>query len=89
MIPNQDVSCGYESSQKVGSPDFLTELHPKLTDLLGLKYELEQRMKQVNCNDERVVKKWKEQNNVKNGAFNTVPKFMLLQKMKCWGEAPK
>eukprot|EP00957_Ditylum_brightwellii_P091526 6969617-Ditylum_brightwellii.AAC.2 len=44
-------------TKQVGSPGFLTELHLKLMDLMALKFELEQRMKQVDCNDKRIVKK--------------------------------
>eukprot|EP00957_Ditylum_brightwellii_P047469 3605020-Ditylum_brightwellii.AAC.2 len=46
-------------------------------------------MKQVNCEDERTVKKWKEQNNSTKEALNKIPKSALLQRMRCWGEAPK
>eukprot|EP00957_Ditylum_brightwellii_P088911 6770548-Ditylum_brightwellii.AAC.2 len=76
-------------TRRVGSLDFITELHPKLTDLAALAFELEQRMRQVDCNNEHVIKKWKERNNIKNEAFNTIPKFVLLKRMKCWGEIPR
>eukprot|EP00957_Ditylum_brightwellii_P112981 8615402-Ditylum_brightwellii.AAC.1 len=39
-------------TKKVGSLGFITELHPKLTNLDALKFEMEQKMMNVDCNNE-------------------------------------
>eukprot|EP00957_Ditylum_brightwellii_P101489 7734098-Ditylum_brightwellii.AAC.1 len=46
-------------TKKVGSPGFITELHPKLTNLDALKFDMERKMMNVNCNDEQVVENGK------------------------------
>eukprot|EP00957_Ditylum_brightwellii_P155187 11813621-Ditylum_brightwellii.AAC.1 len=76
-------------TKKVGSQGFITELHPKLTNLDALKFEIERKMINIDCNDERVVEKWKEKNKVRDTKENKISKFALLQHMKGWGEAPK
>eukprot|EP00957_Ditylum_brightwellii_P111452 8500836-Ditylum_brightwellii.AAC.1 len=76
-------------TKKVGSPGFITELRHQLTNLDALKFEMERNMMHVNCNDERVVEKWKLKNEVMNTKENKIPKFALLQRIKGQREAPK
>eukprot|EP00957_Ditylum_brightwellii_P143212 10912091-Ditylum_brightwellii.AAC.1 len=75
-------------TKKVGSPGFIMELHLKLMNLDALKFEMERNMINVNCNDEQVIEKCKEKNEVMDTKENKILKFVLLQRMKGWEEAP-
>ena len=77
------------NTKKVGSPGFITELHPCLTNLKTFKTELESKMRDAECDEENVVHQWKEKNEAKDDMYNQIPKFTMNFQTKRWGEAPK
>eukprot|EP00957_Ditylum_brightwellii_P131947 10061421-Ditylum_brightwellii.AAC.1 len=70
----------------VGSPGFLTEIHPKLINLPTLKFDVEAGLKDVNCNEEKVVSKWEKKNNIEDELYNMIPNFKLFTQYKSFGD---
>eukprot|EP00957_Ditylum_brightwellii_P120496 9193588-Ditylum_brightwellii.AAC.1 len=55
-------------TKKIGSPGFITKVHPKLVNLKTLHKTIKESLGMVNCNDKKVVIEWKS--NKKWGQIN-------------------
>eukprot|EP00957_Ditylum_brightwellii_P064099 4862866-Ditylum_brightwellii.AAC.1 len=74
--------------EKVGLPGFITKIHPKLVNLNTLKYNITEALKAANCDNKKMVEKWKGVYKDAEEDKNTIPNFLLLVQNRRWGRPP-
>eukprot|EP00957_Ditylum_brightwellii_P050813 3852773-Ditylum_brightwellii.AAC.1 len=70
--------------EKMSSPGFIGQIHPKLINLKTLKVALEVGMHSAKCDEERAVSKWKKKYKNKQDLLNTITHFKVYTQNKRW-----
>eukprot|EP00957_Ditylum_brightwellii_P187094 14249434-Ditylum_brightwellii.AAC.1 len=89
------------NTRKVGTPECITKIHPKIHNMMKLRGLIEEGMKLVDCNKEETVIKWKESTSkeakktaitdpnqlarIKAKKENLLPTFGMYNGSKKWG----
>ena len=75
-------------TKTVGSPGFITLLHPKLTNKPQLTSDLKEMLKQIDlCETDEDVREWYKRNNIAvNQTEVPVPPFHVETNLRKWGE---
>eukprot|EP00957_Ditylum_brightwellii_P015676 1182703-Ditylum_brightwellii.AAC.1 len=89
------------NTRKVGTPGFVTQVHPKIHNMKKLREAIKYGLKVVDCDKEETVIKWEESPSaeteladihdkgtlarIKDREENILPKFVMYTNSKKWG----